>query len=473
MSGISEKSNLQKISLQELQRLIALNKQIENIEILDEVFIDSSNYDTLSFFNCKFSALRINVKLERLTIGKCDFDELNISNDIKHLSLFNLASEKGTFSADNISISNFHISNCILKEISLGQIGKVSVTELFCFQSVFDSFLLHGTFKKVFFNHGNKIHSSLFDGKIENLEIVHFILPNKKIDINEFVDFVYYNEAEKGILKVQKANIKNLFALGQHVDSFFEFTETSIENISFNNDFGPNGTIKIKTCNDLSKISFNSANVANLEIFNSNFSNTTFISDQSIFEKIKWQSVEWSEALERYRNSENNHVLNDSFRRETLRVLKLNAQLQQDTVNYIRFHALEQQAYKIQIKTKKWYDGDRILLFLNTISNNHGLSWGRGVIFSIGVALVFFILNSFFLNNPHWEFGWSNWPDFWRVAGTTIKLFSQSLYAAHSFDYLNDYNPKGIVFLLDLIGRIFLTYGYYQTIVAFRKFGRK
>lgn len=126
MAPITEESSLQKITAQELQRLVALNKQIENIEISDEVFIDSSNYDTLSFFNCKFSALRINVKLERLTIGKCDFEEINISDDIKYLSLFNLASEKGTFSADNISISNFHISNCILKEISLGQIGNKS-----------------------------------------------------------------------------------------------------------------------------------------------------------------------------------------------------------------------------------------------------------------------------------------------------------------------------------------------------------
>ena len=472
MSAI-ESSSLQKISLQELQRLLSLNKQLENLEIVDDVFIDSSNYDTLSFFNCKFSALRINVKLERLTISKCVFEEVNISDDIKYLSLFNLASEKGTLSADNIGISNFHISNCILKEISLGQIGKVSVTELFCFQSVIDLFLLHGAFEKVFFNKGNQITTLQIDGDFKDVQIVHLPLPKEQISPNKFMDIFYLNKFEKGKLKIQNSSITNLFAIGQHVDTYFELTELICRKATFIDDFGQNGIVKIKTCSELSTISFSSANIANLEIFNSDFSRTNFISDQSIFEKIKWQSVQWSGNLELYRNSENNDQLNDSFRRETLRTLKLNAQIQQDTINYIKFHSLELQAYKIQIRTKKWYNGDRILLFLNTISNKHGLSWERGVWFSLGIGALFFIPNLFLLNNPYWEFGWTHWSDFWRVAGTTIILFSQSLYAAHSFDYLNDYDPKGIVYVFDLIGRIFLTYGYYQTIIAFRKFGRR
>lgn len=473
MISISEESSLQKITVQELFDIIDSKKQIRDIEVFEEVFITTINSHSLNFFNCKFSKLTILVKLERLTIHKCDFEEIDIKGNIGNLSLININSDKGIIRSDNISVFDFHMNNCQIGEITLGQIGNVSIDKFYCFQSYIKSLALFGTFKKVFFNKGNHIDAFTINGEFNDIQIINLGLPDEKLASNIFEDVYYQNKAEKNRLQIQNSSITNLYSIGQHIDTYIELTEVSCKKATFIDDFGQNGRVKIKTCNELSTIYFNSANVANVEIFNSNFSNTTFISDQSIFEKIKWQSVEWSEDLERYRNSENDHVLNDSFRRETLRVLKLNAQLQQDTVNYIKFHALEQQAYKIQIKTKKWYEGDRILLYLNTISNDHGLSWERGILFSLGIGTLFFIPNLLLLNSPYWEFGWSNWSDFWRVAGITIKLFSQSLYAAHSFDYLNDYNPKGIVFLFDLVGRIFLTYGYYQTIVAFRKFGRK
>ena len=154
-------------------------------------------------------------------------------------------------------------------------------------------------------------------------------------------------------------------------------------------------------------------------------------------------------------------------------ILKLNALTQQDTISYIKFYSLEMQAYQQQIKTKSWYSEDRILLCLNRISNKHGLSWRRGVLFSVAVGALFFFPNLFLLENSYWTFGWDSWSDFWTVSSTTLKLFSQSLYAAHSFDYLNEYKPNGIAFFIDIVGRIFLAYGYYQTIVAFRKFSRK
>lgn len=470
MNGISEKLNLQKISAQELSRIISPGEIIRNYEISGEIFIDSSMPETINFHNCKFSKLTILDKLVRLAIHSCDFYEIVIKGDIQYLSLLSINSTHALIHAENILIDDIYISDCqLIDSLILGQLGKVEVDEFYCFQSTIKSLGLFGTYEKVVFNKGNQITTLQIDGEFKDVQIVHTLLPNEQISPNKFEDIFYSNRFEKSRLKIENSAIKNLYAFGQHFDSYIELNEVNCEEVVFRENFGTNGIIKIKACDKLSKISFFTADIPNLEIFNSNFKNTSFITGQSIIEKIKWQSVEWSEKLEQYTDPK----LDISFRGETLRYLKLNAFNQQDTINYIKFYSLELQDYEKLIQVKKWYSEDRVLLYLNKISNNHGLSWKRGLCFSIGIGTLFFIPNLFLLNNPYWEFGWSNWSDFREVLDITLKLFSQSLYAAHSFDYLKEYNPKGIVFLIDLIGRIFLTYGYYQTIVAFRKFGRK
>ncbi len=82
MSGISEKSNLQKITSQELESHIKSRKRIENLDILGDVVIINSITDTLDFFNCKFSSLSIYIELEGLAIYNCDFERIVIERDI-------------------------------------------------------------------------------------------------------------------------------------------------------------------------------------------------------------------------------------------------------------------------------------------------------------------------------------------------------------------------------------------------------
>lgn len=473
MVPIYGESSFQKITAQELYGIIGSGRPLQNYEISEEIFINASTHESINFFKCKFSKLIILTQLRSLTISHCDFEEIAIKKDIQNINISNINSDKAVIRASKISVEDIHLNSCKLDKIIFGQTGDVVFDKLYCFELNINSLALFGTIKKVFLNKGNQIEGLTLNGDFKDIEIVNKGLLDEKLALNKIEDLYYINRSEKNRLQIQNSSITNLYSIGQHIDAYIELTEVICKKATFIDDFGQNGRVKIKTCNELSTISFISTNIANFEIFNSNLSKTIFISNQSIIEKIRWQSVEWPEDLELYRNSEIDKEINDSFCRETLRILKLNAQTQQDTINYIKFHSLELQAYRLQIKTKKWYDGDRILLFLNTISNNHGLSWERGILFSLGIGALFFIPNLFLLNSPYWEFRWSNWSDFWRVTGTTIKLFSQSLYAAHSFDYLNDYNPKGIVFLFDLVGRIFLTYGYYQTIVAFRKFGKR
>ena len=113
---------------------------------------------------------------------------------------------------------------------------------------------------------------------------------------------------------------------------------------------------------------------------------------------------------------------------------------------------------------------EQVLLWLNTISNKNEQSWWRGFIFTIAVACLFFIMinicgidkASFF------EWGWKDWNSFGEVWKNYLTMF-----------YLTDFKAKFDGVKLNALGetlffisKIFVAYGVYQTISAFRKYGK-
>lgn len=110
--------------------------------------------------------------------------------------------------------------------------------------------------------------------------------------------------------------------------------------------------------------------------------------------------------------------------------------------------------------------GERITLLFNKYSNHFGTSWGLGLIFTLLITLFFYIL--FLLSLPQkLSFIWTE-----TAISATFK---------HFVEFLNITNwsikPFGIenynwAYLVLFIGRIFIGYGYYQTIQAFRKYGK-
>lgn len=104
---------------------------------------------------------------------------------------------------------------------------------------------------------------------------------------------------------------------------------------------------------------------------------------------------------------------------------------------------------------------DKILLFFNWISNNHGRSWFRGVLFTLFVYLFFY--NIYLLILP--------------VDSLFNKYFENYIIFVSSFPKLelekyDAYNSKWQVRLVIWLARIFVSYGIYQTIAAFRKYGK-
>lgn len=119
-----------------------------------------------------------------------------------------------------------------------------------------------------------------------------------------------------------------------------------------------------------------------------------------------------------------------------------------------------------QILKEKANPLDKIMLWLNKCSNAYGMSWFRGVVFTLVVTLtLYFLLNYFGCENQYFVFdlkfrgfgevclGFFSLMDIFGLADTGIEL---------------ELTPTGKCMLF--VGRIFIAYGIWQTIYAFYKF---
>jgi hypothetical protein len=153
--------------------------------------------------------------------------------------------------------------------------------------------------------------------------------------------------------------------------------------------------------------------------------------------------------------------------RESFRIIKNELKVSGNIINSLEFHKSEMQIYHRELNESKdsnW--NDRIILEFSKISNNYGIKWKKGLTFTLLSGLFFYVLFLLLISNDL-RFEFSN-----ESIGKTIK---------HYFEFLNvtnwNFKPFGIndysyAYIILFIGKIFIGYGYFQTIQAFRKYGK-
>lgn len=119
-------------------------------------------------------------------------------------------------------------------------------------------------------------------------------------------------------------------------------------------------------------------------------------------------------------------------------------------------------------QVKPYFESDFLLLSLLWYSNKFGLSWVRGICFTLIVGWLFFILVNTNLDEPMFVWGLNGWDSFTKVC----VEYRNFLYPVRSLDALSNFNPNIKAVIFDFLGRIFVGFGYYQTIQAFRKYGK-
>ncbi|WP_298313757.1 hypothetical protein [uncultured Aquimarina sp.] len=198
-------------------------------------------------------------------------------------------------------------------------------------------------------------------------------------------------------------------------------------------------------------------------------------------------------------------VFSNNSDRETLRIIKNLFLKQSDRIQALNFHEKEMKVYEKDLIERKRtskkelkrleegiednieplgnefledlksYKRDFLILISSRLSNHYGLSWWQGVKFTLFSSLVgyfVYILCHILQGNYPYEFGWDNWEVFSSSVDYTLKYYFQFLWPTHKFDFMAGVISSPLNYLIDILSRIVVGFGVYQTIQAFRKFGK-
>ncbi len=158
-------------------------------------------------------------------------------------------------------------------------------------------------------------------------------------------------------------------------------------------------------------------------------------------------------------------------------LLKNQAFSRNENIRAFEYRKNELISYTKELKISKVKMQERIVLFLNRISNNHGINWGRGLLFTLASWLLFYSLFALAENNflylTHLDCKFFLFErNFWSDALTYLWIpdglndLSDGLKMEHSI--LN------FIFMMVffILGKVSIAYGVFQTISAFRRHGK-
>lgn len=153
--------------------------------------------------------------------------------------------------------------------------------------------------------------------------------------------------------------------------------------------------------------------------------------------------------------------------RKTARILKDSAYKSNNVIDALKYRMIELDIHRKE-KGTIWYD--KIILWLNKWSNNHNRNFIWGIGFTIGVATLFFWLINYLgtterIFELNWRFDFTGFGNVW-------KKYLDVLNVLNFRDKLNGIELNAIGETLFLVAKIFVAYGMYQTVSAFRKYSK-
>ena len=267
-----------------------------------------------------------------------------------------------------------------------------------------------------------------------------------------------------------RSSIESLILIDQNEkDSILNIEKTTIKKLQFERVIN-NGLISMKELNIPidGLIAFKSSNLGKADFIYCDFSKAILDFENSKITEAFFSETEFPRTV--LVDGQVNH----GQAQLTFGQLATAFQKQGDNIRTLEFNSRELDAH---YKTISWFSSrffQKVSLWLNAVSNNFGRDWFRATIFSLGVGFVFFCLLLISTNMYRWGF-----PSFdSRMLPAYLKFMNPLRFFELEAMFNNTPAQEKIKltelsYLADFGGRIFIAYGYYQTIQAFRRFGRK
>ena len=182
--------------------------------------------------------------------------------------------------------------------------------------------------------------------------------------------------------------------------------------------------------------------------------------DHILFEALPYENVGEYESTVTEKG-----IIPLTNKKETYRIIK-HQLIENNNVTYSTvFLTNEMNTYRELLKLNNGKFEDRLILFLNKISNNYKSSWIRSscFIFLFGIAFYFLLVTltetgfSYVLNGD--------------MISKNFQNFFEFINPTHSSNFLDYLKPSnGFFYIFDFLSKIFIGYGIYQFIQAFRKY---
>lgn len=476
------------------------------LEISDCIFEKSIELQKCQFADIECIRLTTKgaVQLNDSEINEsCTFREIKTQ---KGLDIYEVKSTEN-FSLESISGSGIWLSHCgFEKELKLTkcEVQKLDFdhgtyqndVEIDCLKT--DSL----TFFRSDFQRGFKITlgevgppENRFAGCIGNLKLLDTSFGSQlEVDMVECLIDVLNIEITPqfvGAVQFSNGNIRSLNFSGINRNGNFSFSQIKFSAINFDQFF--NDAHISFSQNKPSGYRHSMISIRNSSLGSTQFSDFSFahfdhvgITD-SFINEISYSGVEWFETTHAHLVSQTPQETARNLR-DIYRQLKQAAEKQGDRVQALRFKADEFSFYrqllthkikelkgqKEQKKLRQRLWAERFSLWLSRFTNDLGQTWTRPLwqIFLITLIAYPLLVVAASEELTWWPFGnelamGEGLSLLWQKAGAFPQLFNPARYLTRVFEV--EHLP-GIVYFIDALHRIVLTFYIYQIISAFRKY---
>lgn len=450
------------------------NVQFVDCQFQGSIYIDAGNFKNIGFLNVK-QAVNSTIK-----IAGGNFNELCFDQNSQLLG--NIIISGGTFQSIGIGAATFSrraiIGSCSCKVLTC-LTANFEKDLLFTANKIETILLKDTNCQKVYINTGDYglIH---IDGSsnIKKLELIcgnfGFLSLNNdgivevsanKPKTNTALVFSQVTFGQMGKLnslfgncEIQKLIFQPSFL---HKDSVLRF-----QNIKVN-------TLEFEDFVNFGQVSFSNIKLEeNLSVKNSDLGKTAFINSGIAHAKVNFEDSKITDAFFSKGTFPNKIAENEHQQRLAYAQLKKINEAKGDYLEANIFYAKEMNAYYNTITWRKNF-WEKVNLSFNKFSNNHGQSWKIGMICLITTSVAFFWLYLLLLNI---ELGSLCSEKDWGFFFKCISYYFEFLNPVHRTDEIakglvNDIPP--IARIIEGVSRIFIAFGIYQLVQAFRKHGKK
>ncbi len=415
----------------------------------------------LYFSNCSLSGKRIDITINELSekLNNIEFSECEINCDflLKDSKLEYLIINKTDITSDN-----FHVSSNEIHSFSL--VGKPEKPNSISSLILHENKIIKSTdcrlnqFQFLYINHCDFIEGfTLNANTIERLQI-------EKSDFRK--DFEFWKNNLGDFSLIEKSSLGEVKAKQSNFGKEIKFRDVDfLERTDFTELKSDQTNLKFENCTFQKNTYFDSSRVLNLDFKSVVFQGITSFQLLNCLHFIRFETS-YFEKIGFFEGMTIGNL--NSIDVNTIRTIKGQLSKSESKIEYLKYNAIEQRKHFQKLTLK---DSDFYILLLNKWSNDFGRNWGKGVRFTMKISFFFFLL--LILTNT---FVSSTYPislNFNHSYAGFSTILSEYLKFTFSLGFSSEeFQSNGYLYIIFVMAKIFIGYGIYQTITAFRKFGK-